>query len=68
MLRSEAVRIAGRFDLTPILCAWDMGWQDVANAPAKPIRVDILTSVEALAFSDAYANRVEDVLFGVKVP
>lgn len=33
----------------------------------EPIRVDILTSVEALTFSDAYANRVDDVLFGVKV-
>lgn len=33
----------------------------------EPIRVDILTSVEALVFSEAYANRVDDILFGVKV-
>lgn len=46
----------------------DFTLQDVIyQVGVEPIRVDILTSVEALSFSDAYANRVNDVLFGVKV-
>lgn len=35
----------GRTDLTPLLCAWDTAWQDEVNASARPIRVDIRSTI-----------------------
>ncbi|WP_424973145.1 L-2-amino-thiazoline-4-carboxylic acid hydrolase [Dinoroseobacter sp. S76] len=35
----------GRPDLTPVLCAWDAAWQDDVNRSAKPIRVEIRSTI-----------------------
>ncbi len=45
----------GRSDLTPILCAWDTAWQAEVNASARPIRVDIRST---LAEGDAMCEFV----------
>lgn len=46
----------------------DFTEQDVVyQVGVAPIRVDILTSVESLTFPEAYANKVEHMLFGVGV-
>lgn len=35
----------GRSDLTPVLCAWDMGWHAELNASAKPIRINVRSTI-----------------------
>lgn len=40
----------------------------VAQFGLPPNRIDILTGVSGLAFERAWANRIEDVLEGVRVP
>jgi hypothetical protein len=35
----------GRTDLTPLLCAWDTAWQNEVNASARPIRVDVRSTI-----------------------
>ncbi len=41
--------------------------QSVVRIGVPPVRIDLLTSISGVSFTDCYANRVEGTLDGVKV-